>query len=76
MMQIGYDFSAERKKGSMMVQNSLNILNFQPLITFFAQMRQVEANDMFISKVNKCNGVKTVMGTFNSRSKHNSTRLQ
>ena len=56
-------------------ENVLNRANFQTLVTFLPQVRQVEAIDMFIMKVNTCNGAKTALGIFNSRSKPNSTRL-
>ena len=56
-------------------ENALNRANFQTLVTFFPQVRQVEAIDMFIMKVNTCNGAKTALGIFNSRSKPYSTRL-
>ena len=57
-------------------ENVLNRANFQTLVTFFPQVRQVEAIDMFIMKVNTCNGAKTALGILNSQSKPNSTRLR
>ena len=55
-------------------QNLLNTLDFQSSITFFAQMRHVEAIDMFTRMVVGCSGAKMVMGCISSRSNPNSTR--